>query len=190
MPNILTRHLRHPHFPSRHRHLPMPSRLVRVLGYRTILQHGHPLQAQPVERHSSRRARQAPGLFGSGRSTPHLFHENHPAKSPMYILVYIPVHIPVSRLEFSGSFGVASEPPVMRGWLNFVQPSSICYNAGTSIRQLLRNALESIGVRPPLMHGSIAMADGWMRYVRAMTLAWADIMNMRLPVNEWLVKAE
>lgn len=71
-----------------------------------------------------------------------------------------------------------------------MHPSTISYDAGTSIRKLLRKAPESIGAKPPLIHGPIVMADVWMRYVNAMTVAWKDTMHSRLPVNEWLAKAE
>lgn len=119
--------------------------------------------------------------FGNGHYTPTRFHKNERDRQ---------MYIPFDPLRFSGYLSVASTPPLMKGWLNFADPCVIDYNAGTSVRRMIRHTPESVGIAPPLRNGPIAIQDVQLGYVNAMHGGWKATVLSGRSIEIWKDKAE
>lgn len=77
----------------------------------------------------------------------------------------------------------------MGGWLNFVEPVRIFDSVGTPTKEFLGHTPETVGIASPLVNGRIKMSAEGLRYIRAMSAAWADTLHSGLPGSRWVAEA-
>lgn len=104
-----------------------------------------------------------------GGRTPALFHDTQSENRHMYL--------PFEPEQLAGRVSLSSNPPVIRGWLNFARPVLVTYSDDLPGPRKLRHAPESAGVRIPLRHGPIVIGGWGLQYAKEMKVAWQDTID-------------
>lgn len=122
-----------------------------------------------IERHDGEQSVEYFYLTTFGGRTPTIFHGLGSVKQHLYL--------PFAPAELPGYLSLESDPPVMRGYLNFARLLLVAYTDDIPGPRKLQHAPESAGIQIPLRHGPIVIRGSGLQYARDMKSAWHDSMD-------------